>query len=390
MNENKQQGNMDNHQTESTDIEDGATRIEAYQMQHIPLVKQFNARLKSGNITVMFPESNIPEWLPKKETSNLRQEYFLAFVDGIVRGGYILKYQDFFINGQTTTIADYRLPISEGIINRDFSYLAIVLTTDALNKSTKLFGLGMGGHSSQTAKFIKAMGWRISEIPFHFMILNPFDFLRNITVLRKKALTRFALDLLAYTGIGWVAIKTMHILNKNRLKLGNLSVNRFIEFDEKSDILWNEVKNSYKLIAVRDSKTLNLLYSESRFICLEIFEEKKYIGWVVLLVTQMSAHKQFGAMKVGSIVDCLSDPNNSVKILSCATNYIKKHKPDIIVANHSHFAWNESFKKLGFLEGPSNFLLSVSKPLTKDIMPFDENKNQVYFMRGDGDGPIHL
>lgn len=367
-----------------------STQIELYQKLHIPQVKQFNERLKAGNVTMQFPESNFPSWLPKNQNSNLYQEYFLAFVNEKVRGGYILKHQDFFINGQVTTIADYQLPLSEGIVNPDFSDLGILLTINALKKSPMLFAMGMGGFTEKLPKLLGAMGWKISEINFHFMVLNPFNFLRKITFLRKKPLQRFIMDLLAYSGVGWFAIKAFHTLRRLKYSLGNLTVNQFVEFDEKADLLWDEVKNSYKLIAVRDSNTLNILYTSPRFKCLEIIEDQKFIGWVVLLDTNMKKHKQFGSMRVGSVVDCLSHPNNASKILNCATNYLIKRKVDIIVANHSHIAWNKSFNQLGYIEGPSNYLFAASRDLAKHIKPFDENKSQVYFMRGDGDGPINL
>ena len=104
----------------------------------------------------------------------------------------------------------------------------------------------------------------------------------------------------------------------------------------------------------------------------------------------MTNHKQFGSMRVGSIVDCFSSPENSIKIISCATNYLKNCNVDIIVSNHSHFSWNKSFEQIGYIQGPSNYLFAASKELCKEIEPFNENSDQFFFMRGDGDGPINL
>ena len=104
----------------------------------------------------------------------------------------------------------------------------------------------------------------------------------------------------------------------------------------------------------------------------------------------MDNHKQFGNMRVGSIVDCLASPEKCSNIINSATLFLRKCKVDIIVSNHSHKSWNRAFNNNGYLEGPSNYLFAASKELAKEIKPFQSNKNEVFFMRGDGDGPINL
>ena len=163
-------------------------------------------------------------------------------------------------------------------------------------------------------------------------------------------------------------------------------------FDEKADLLWDKVKGNYIMIALRNQHTLNILYSQStnRFIKIEVFCEQKYIGWAVFLITSMDHHKQFGSMRVATVVDCLAHPDNALKVLKVAKDYLLKYNVDIVVANHSHEIWGKAFKKLSFIQGPSNFLFAASRNLSKLVNPFELNKKQIYFMRGDGDGPINL
>ena len=61
-------------------------------------------------------------------------------------------------------------------------------------------------------------------------------------------------------------------------------------------------------IAKRDAATLDCLYppSDPRFIRIRTDH-----GWAVLLDTPMSAHKQFGDLRVGTIVDCLAPPEEA-------------------------------------------------------------------------------
>ena len=64
----------------------------------------------------------------------------------------------------------------------------------------------------------------------------------------------------------------------------------------------------------RDAATLDQLYppSDPRFL-----RVRAVGGWAVLLDTQMRDHKQFGDMRVGTIVDCLAPPE-SAGASSCA------------------------------------------------------------------------
>jgi hypothetical protein len=146
------------------------------------------------------------------------------------------------------------------------------------------------------------------------------------------------------------------------------------------------------LIAVRDAETLNILYppNNPRFIKLLIKENGKIIGWAVALDTRMKNHSHFGNMRVGSIVDSLSLPEDALKIILATSRYLEKRKVDIIVANYSHRAFRLAFKKSGFLRGPSNFIFAASKDLTRQISPFQENTSKIFMCRGDGDGPINL
>jgi hypothetical protein len=136
-------------------------QIQPFQAEHIPLVQQFNERLANGKATYRFPEAPIPAWLPRVENGHLYQEYFLAMQNNKVRGGYILKHQDFYINSKVIPIADYQLPISEGIINSEFADVGILLIVDALKKEPKLFALGMGGYSEHLPQLLKAVRWHL-------------------------------------------------------------------------------------------------------------------------------------------------------------------------------------------------------------------------------------
>ena len=89
------------------------------------MVAKFNSRLRQGQVPFQFPESHIPDWLPKSDNRSISQEFFLALQDGQVRGAYILKHQDFWFRDRVISVGNYGLPLSEGVINRSFNTVVL-------------------------------------------------------------------------------------------------------------------------------------------------------------------------------------------------------------------------------------------------------------------------
>ena len=146
------------------------------------------------------------------------------------------------------------------------------------------------------------------------------------------------------------------------------------------------------MVAVRTSNILNILYpsDNQRFIRLKVSVNECVIGWAVVLDTRMFNHKQFGNMRVGSIIDCLALPENATIVVSSATEYLKNAGVDLIVSNQSHESWCAGLRESGFMKGPSNFIFSASKKLTTKLKPIEINKSKIHMNRGDCDGPINL
>jgi hypothetical protein len=104
----------------------------------------------------------------------------------------------------------------------------------------------------------------------------------------------------------------------------------------------------------------------------------------------MSAHKQFGDLHVGTIVDCLALPENAESVIAAATELLTDRNVDLIVSNQSHPWWCSALTANGFLSGPSNFALATSPKLTQMIASTDQAFTRIHINRGDGDGPINL
>lgn len=371
-----------------------AIKIVAYTEENTPQVVEFNARLRQQGVRFQFPESPQPTWLPPGESRVIYQVLYLAIDGGrAVRGGYILKSQPFSVDGKIRTIGNYQLPLSEGIINRAYGSVGLLMLGDALQRQPLLYCLGMGGLDRPLPRMLKTMGWSTSLVPFYFRVNQADGFLRNISYLRMSRMRRLALDFLAFSGLGQLVIRGWQGKSPDHtVHRDSYSLEAVAKFDAWADDIWHEVHQNYDLIAVRDSVSLQRLFPEDddRFLRLKICENNRPVGWVIGMDTQLKAHRQFGNMRLGSIVDCLSLGGHETACLDQATGYLRQRGVDLIVSNQSHPAWQAGLAASGMKEGPSNFGLALSPGLVQYIESSTVAQPPLHFNRGDGDGPINL
>lgn len=373
-------------------------RIVPYTAEHEEAVRAFNTRLAKGKLdpcvySTVFPSSHVPAWLPKRAGCDLYQEYFVAVDDdSAVRGGYILKHQSFLVKGNPLRLADYQLPISEGIVDRRFIDVGVRLYADAIRRQPCLFGLGGGGYQTPVVRFLMAAGWQAMLTPFWFRIAHPSVFLRNIAATKTSPKWPKLFKLLGHTGMGWVGIKAIQCLKSKYRRPNCVTYEIVPEFADWADDVWNDAKDRYSLIAVRDRKNLDILYpaANPRFIRLKVMRDGRLLGWAVLLSTQMSGHRHFSSMRVGTLVDCLAKPEDAPDVVACARDILEANDVDLIVSNQGSSAWGTAMKVCGFLQGPSNLPFLASPALAPHLEPFAENARTFHLTRGDGDGPIHL
>ena len=369
-----------------------AIAIRPYTEDRIPAVKAFNQRLTVGGIApeFHFPESNVPHWLPKQEGRGIYQGYYLALEEDNVRGAFILKFQDFMLGGETLPIVYYHLPVSEGIVSKAYASVGVTMLRSAFKMQPRLFALGMGGFDRPLPTMLKAMGWSLSAVPFFFFVNHPAAFLRQIAPLRQSLARRVLAGLAAATGAGWVGIKTLHRLRRKGT-ISNLNTEPIESFGPWADDLWKQIGSRYAMIADRRSETLNILYpSDKSFLPLQVLRGSEILGWALLLDTQMQNNRYFGNLRVGTIADAFSAPENAAAVVQEATRFLQQRGVDLVIANHSHQAWRNGFQNCGYLRGPSNFIFAAAKPLAEKLIPFESKQHEVYFMRGDGDGPVNL
>jgi hypothetical protein len=391
--------------------------IQPYRPEHESAVQDFNRRLQtsSGDPNFVFSQTAIPRWLPPNGNNPIWNEFYVAvggsskegsLKEGAlkespsVRGAYALKQEVIFIRGKGPhRIACYHHPLSEGIVDRSFATVGVLLARDALARQPLLYALGMGGMDRPIAKMLKALGFSLTPIPFYFRVVHPARFLREMQALRSEPWRATLMNLAAATGTGWVAVKSAQAAASLRSRSPNpntdFTTEEGIEFSDWADALWTQAKESASFATVRDENTLRLLYppnftsniASTR--SLRISRNGSPIGWAI--IGQRRKDPKFGEMRVGSIVDCWAAPVNMSTVIRGATRALEKDGVDLIVTNQSHHAWCDALEKTGFLKGPSTFIFATSKKLTDLLQPLKENPPAFHITRADGDGlPVNF
>jgi hypothetical protein len=363
--------------------------IQPYRQEHEPAVQEFNGRLQqsSGDPDLVFSQTAVPRWLPPSGNNPFWNEFFVALEGSSVRGTYGLKQEQFLIRGKGIhRVACYHHPLSEGIIDRSYASVGVLLTRDALARQPLLYALGMGGVERPLARMLKALGFSLTPIPFYFRVVHPSKFLLEMQALRQVRWRAILMNIAAATGTGWLAIKAAQGAAILRGRPADFVAEEVAEFSEWADDLWNQAKDTVSLAAVRDANTLRLLYpahvtSTRR---LRVSRNGGAIGWAI--VGERRKNPKFGRMRVGSIVDCWASPENAASVVQAAIQALEKDGVDLIVSNQSHRVWCRAFERVGFLKGSSTFIFAASKKLTELLQPLEDNRTSFHITRADGDG----
>lgn len=378
-----------------------AITIVGYEAEHEEGIRDMNRRVCTSGMR--FPEHHHSRWLPPTPGLPLWQQYFVAIDDSqTLRGAYILKHQEFLLNGQPLSIGDYQLPLSEGIVNRVHAVVGVQLYQHAIQRQPLMYGLGVGSLKEPIAQMFTALKWKCAAIPFYFRIENAARCLRELAPARRTLVRRIAANALATSGLGSLGFGIVHWSRTRHRASSEVTTELVDGFGDWADELFQQHSQPYRLIAVRKQQFLDRLYSErtnpgthsgsarSPFLRVLVRRHGQPIGWAVLLATQMEKHKYFGSLRVGTIVDVFAGADDAADVVAAARRVLRDHRVDLVLTNQSHRNWTSALEQCGFLRGPSNYFLFASPKLASQLQPFDEAISNSHFTRGDGDGPINL
>ena len=353
-----------------------------------PSVRAFNQRLARAGARWRFPETAVPDWLPRVAGVPVWQDYFLLLEDDTVRGAFVLKRQEAALVGGYRRVGSFYWPLSEGVVDSTYAAVAPRLLQAALEEEPLLFGIV--ARDKAIAKLDQALGWRLVTLPFYFKVLRPTRFLRELRVLRRHAGVALLLDVAAVTGTGWLGLKLAGSALTARPRRDQMVRVELVErFGDWADAIWAANLPHYSFVGGRDAAALNATYPPggTAFLRLRVSRGDTAIGWGVVQDSLPASNDHFGAMRVGTIVDGFAAPEHAGAVIRASADVLGQRGVDVIISNQSHHAWRRGLVQAGFFPGPSSCLFATAPALASLIASADPAGRAVHVNRGDGDWP---
>lgn len=372
-----------------------AIEVIPYTDEWVTAVLAFNDRMHAGGTHWGWYGAAADDWLPVREGRKTWREHWLAVEDGTtVRGAYALKPHEWRIRGEPQWVVDWQGPVTEGFVDRRFNTLGLRLIREMLRQRPMLYSWGHGGLEQPMLLMLEKLGWLLHHTPFLLRIVRPVRFLRRNGYLRESPARRLALDALAFSGGGALAIHGLHALRAlGARRTARAEATPFDHFEAWADALWERVAPAYLAIGARDAATMNALLPAGKWppaIRLRITRDGRTLGWAVVLDTQMQDEPRFGTLRVGSVIDCLAAPADAEAVIGAAYRFLRARGVDLVISNQSHPAWIAAFVAYGFLALRDRRVFAASPELRKALAPFEESSAGLHLTNMDGHGPMGL
>lgn len=370
-----------------------AIKVVPYEAVHEPAVADFNRRMLEGETGWGWYESSVDVWLPEREDRRTWREHFVAIDDdGEVRGAYAHKPHLWRIHGEDVLVSDWQGPVSEGLLSPRYAMLGLRLIREMLKRYPVLYSWGHGGRNAAMLQMIVSLEWLIHDTPFCLKVLHPFRFLRRNRYLRSSPRNRLVLDVLAWTGLGWLGLTVLHlVLGLRGRRARGVEVEVVPSFGEWADALWERCRDAYQALGYRDAGTMNDLVPEDgrwpQGIRLRVKRAGQDIGWAVVLDNQLEEDPRFGDLRVGCVADCLALPQDAQDVIQAATGFLERRGVDMIGSNQAHPDWIRAFGRTGYLVLENRRFFAVSPAFQEALAPFEETREGLHLTNMDGHGP---
>jgi hypothetical protein len=356
-----------------------------------PAIRAFNGRLAAGGEAFQFPNSLADLATPANPGAALWTEAWVAREAGAIRGGFLLKHERLVTSGGEQGVCNFQLPLSEGVVDRRYAMVGLSIAHQAIKQMDALYCLGMGSMSRPLPRLLQRLGWRVEEVPFYFLVAHGAQFARNIRALRSSKRNRVALEIARRCGIaslGAVAWRcAAAVARGSTAPTLSLTLRTVESFGEGADRIQQDLRHEYAAFLDRGRAALEIKFprEDGRYHRFMVSAGNRDVGWLVATVTDLNDHKQFGDLRLASIVDGLLPKTLLPGALALLVRELRARKADLIVSNQSDAAWGDALRRNIFVRGPSNFILGRSPGFLPGT-PLEA----IHMNRGDGDGPINL
>jgi len=335
----------------------------------------FNERMRAHQQTEYVLYEQPPFMEP--DDAPIRNRFYVVRDEDAVRGSLLLaSFPGSFGTGEAADVINCREPISEAIVDSRFA----------------LFALGMGGEDRPFPRLLKSAGWTLRPVPFLFRVARAGAFLRELRMLRISPARRILSRVAAVTGAGKVGVTALQFRSVTAaLSTGGLTVAPVTEWEGWVDELWQQCRHDISFGVSRDLRTVRELYPlDERVSGYCVRRNGQPVGWMAAQTTPMRDHKYFGNLRVSTLLDGIALPLEMRSVVSLVSRSLVREGADLLVTNQSHASWLEAFRSSGYLSGPSNYILALSKGLAAGIAAQPNGLDRMQFTRGDSDGRGHL
>jgi hypothetical protein len=348
--------------------------------------RAFNERVRPAQ-----PAFYLAERPPSSDPpdSVLRNHFYLAREEGAVRGGFLIaSFPAEFGDGRKVVALNTREPISEALVNPKYSLLGLQMLKYMERQGPYLFALGIGGENLPFSRLLKGAQWKVSPVPFLFRVVRSRRFLLQLRTLRSSAALTLVSRVAAYSGLGSAGIA---LLQRRAVSPGGLSVEPVERWGDWVEELWTRCRGDCSFAVSRDLRTVMELYPPAgRERAYVMRQGGRVTGWMSTRLTRMRDHKYFGDLTVGTLMDGVVEEQFRRAAVTLVSKALAREGAELLVTNQSHSQWVAAFRGAGYLTGPSNYILALSKQLAGEISAQAGGFDGVHFTRGDSDGRFHL
>ncbi len=361
--------------------------VEQFQPPHEDAAAAFNHRMQSASAPSAFLLATRAR--PPFQDGRVTVTHYVAVDEaGHVRGGMICQAHPAVVGDRVHEVVNIQAPLSEGIIDPAFTFVAPQLIKHALRLTPYAFVVGMGNAANPLPRLLKAMGWTIHAVPFYFRLLRGSRCARHLAPLRNTPAKRLAATAAAMIGAAALAPSLAHRETATAKQVATryqlAPVDRWSTF---ADAAWNAFAGGLSFGVLRTSDTLPFFYSfDARSPrAWTVAREGVVEGWFGMKLSPMSNNEYFGDLVVATLTDCVGTPDAVRAGVVLAADAARQSGADLLITNQQHQSLQDACGAAGWRQGPSNFLLASSRALAGASQP-----NSLHITRRDGDGLINL
>jgi hypothetical protein len=329
------------------------------------------------------------------------EERFVAVdFEGHVRGAYALRWQTLWLRGEELRGASYGYPVSEGIVDKRYTLVGVLVLRDAIKRCEYLYALGAGGRFGNVFRVAQHAGWELEDVPFLFRVLRGGRFLRKLPQMQHGVERRLLATFGDLTGLVEIASGLLHAGtalrhggNSSLRQPSDVTVEEVKSLADAANEVWVRARTQYAFCVVRDGAHVEASFPTDRADLhrLVIRRQGAIIGWSVVMTESLSRLRNYlGDVTPGLIVDAFGDTSHALHIARAATAYLAARGVDVVITNTSHCGWLSAYERLGFIRWRSQFPLIVSRSLARRLGDLRAILPQSHMSRSDGDGVYYL